>query len=88
MHEQTETPDSSVPAMDPEVDAARVEMHRLVDEAFNPDSSTRVVMHAVDEVGIATHVGGLNAAEYAQVMEATYAQYQKRYYRNTPEVLQ
>ena len=74
--------------MPPEIEAARAEMHRLIDEAFKADSATRVVLHAADETGVTSHVVGLSAAEYAQVMEATYARYQERFYRSTPEVRQ
>ena len=74
--------------MPPEIEPARVEMHRLIDEAFNADSATRVVLHAADETGVTSHVVGLSAAEYAQVMEATYARYRERYYASVTEVLQ
>lgn len=75
--------------MTPELEAARANMHRLIDEAFDNDSATRVVMLVADENHIGMHAVGATNIELAQIMEIGYAQYRERFYGDAaPETLQ
>jgi len=71
-----------------ELDAAKATLHTIVDEAFDKESSTRLVALVADAEGVSMHAIGVDASEFAQIMEAAYARYQERFYRSTPEVLQ
>lgn len=72
--------DNQPAVVKPDIEAARAELHRIVDAAFDENDATRLVILKADDERLRMYAVGVSETDLAQIMEMSYAQYQERFY--------